>query len=282
MTEPTERPAAIHSTTNFHLYGAVKASAKFIPRETDAPAPDYGGSYGYVSLSGEAGGSADLTIFVISRAQAESIAAAFWAISTQFPPSPCPAADVAHDCATPAAGELDTTDYPVPMAVIQRDPADAESWVYRCGAEHASSFDLPPSRGWQSCDYASEDDALSAAAEHARAMHDGGLPNELAERVAAAERRAAERAGSLIGRNVRRTDDDGAVPMVGTIHAITADPEVVMVAWPRADSAEPAVTIPEPMDELTAAGGHWLIPKAAAPDADHSSDGGFRYPVRHR
>lgn len=191
-------------------------------------------------------------------------------------PGDCPIhpepADVAHECGTPASGEMDTSDYPVPMTVSQRDPADPESWVFRCNGGHPSERTgwVAMSYGWQSPDYASEDDALTAAADHARAMHDGGLPNELAERVAAAERRAAERADSLIGRNVRRNNDDSDVPMVGTIHAITADPEFVMVAWWDGPGT-PIVTIREAMDELTAAGGHWAVSKAAA-DAARLTD----------
>jgi hypothetical protein len=117
------------------------------------------------------------------------------------------AAEQVHECGTPAPGAVDTSDYPARMVVLQRDPADPESWIFRCGERHASNG--AAGIGWQSPDYASEDDALIAAGDHARAMHDMGLPNALAERVAAAEQ------------------------------------------------------------------------AAAAPDADHSSDGGFRYPVNH-
>lgn len=217
MTDQTER-GEIHSTTNFHLYGPVTASPNY--RASDrADVPSYGGNYGYVNLA--AGDSlTTITVFICDRRQAETIAAAFWALSTQFPPTPGaePAADVAHECGTPASQAMDTSDYPVPMTVSQRDPADPESWVFRCGGDHAQQASpvIGGPCGWQSPDYASEDDALIAAADHARAMHDGGLPNELAERAAAAETAAAER----------------------------------------------------------------MAP--SGPDAEHSSDGGFRYPVRHK
>ncbi len=98
--------------------------------------------------------------------------------------------DQAHECGTPAPGTLDTSDYPARLIVLQRDPADPESWIFRCGERHASNG--AAGIGWQSPDYASEDDALIAAGDHARAMHDMGLPNALAERVAAAEQAAAE------------------------------------------------------------------------------------------
>jgi hypothetical protein len=74
------------------------------------------------------------------------------------------------------------------MAVLQRDLNDPESWIFRCGEGHGLTSGMLLAAGWQSPDYASEDDALIAAGEHARAMHDMGLPAELAERVAAAER----------------------------------------------------------------------------------------------
>jgi hypothetical protein len=93
----------------------------------------------------------------------------------------------AHECGTPPAGALDTSDYPARMFVFQRDPADSESWMFRCSEGHALT-DLARAGGWQSPDYATEGDALIAAGDHARAMHDMGLPAELAERVAAAER----------------------------------------------------------------------------------------------
>jgi len=100
-------------------------------------------------------------------------------------------ADQAHECGTPAPGTLDTSDYPARLAVSQRDPADPESWIFRCGEGHALTSGLALAGGWQSPDYASEDDALTGAADHARAMHDMGLPAALAERVTAAEQATA-------------------------------------------------------------------------------------------
>jgi hypothetical protein len=169
-----------------------------------------------------------------------------------------PPADVAHECGTPAEGALDMSGYPASMTVMQRDLADPESWIYRCAEGHPS--DSAPVLhgivfGWQSMDYASEHDALTAAAEHARAMHDGGLPNDLAERLALAEAAAVAANDSIIGRRVNRTDDDSDVPAVGTITGITADPEFVMVTWLPVDANLPAIKRREAMDELTAARG---------------------------
>jgi hypothetical protein len=136
-------------------------------------------------------------------------AAAFEAHLAEYDQAPEPAADVAHECGTPAPGTVDTSEYPARMAVIQRDLNDPESWVFRCGEGHGLTDGIVAKAGWQSPDYASEDDAVIGAGDHARAMHDMGLPSALAERVAAAER------------------------------------------------------------------------AAVTPDADHSSDGSFRYPVNH-
>jgi hypothetical protein len=107
-------------------------------------------------------------------------------------------AEIVHECGTPAEPGRDTSAYPVPMTVSQRDPADPESWVFRCTEGHPSDYaaittgEIGMIYGWQSADYASEDDALISAADHARAMHDGGLPSDLAERAAAASERAEE------------------------------------------------------------------------------------------
>jgi len=102
-------------------------------------------------------------------------------------------ADALTDAAERFTRDL-TADYPARVFVMQRDPADPESWVYRCGEDHVSSGAavLPCSAGWQSPDYPSEGDALISAKDHARAMHDMGLPSALAERADAAERAAAE------------------------------------------------------------------------------------------
>ena len=287
-----------HSTMNVFVYGEQAIDANFHIGTTHP-----NGGYGVLGIPGDV---CDLTLFLHSREQAAAIAAAATEIAAQFPApepaAPCgddrphtehgisagggyaghcpgiPEPEQAHECGTPAAGTLDTADYPARMFVFQRDPDDPESWMFRCSEGHQFT-DLARAGGWQSPDYASEDDALVAAADHARAMHDMGLPAALAERVTTAERRNAERHDSLIGRNVRRADDDSAVPTVGTITAITADPEFVVVTWlgppPRFVPSAPSR---EAMDELTAAGGYWAV----KPDAEHSSDGGFRYPVRHR
>lgn len=100
----------------------------------------------------------------------------------------------AHECGTPAAGSLDTSDYPARMVVLQRDLNDPESWIFRCGEGHGLTSGMVLAGGWQSFDYASEDDALIGAADHARAMHDMGLPAALAERAAAAERAGVQAA----------------------------------------------------------------------------------------
>lgn len=250
----TDARADIHVSSNYHLYGAVNADSKTHVRETSGGSPV---DYGWVTITApEAGVS--LTFFAQSAESAQAIGNAFLDLAAKLV-----MADQPHECGTPAAGELDTSDYPVPMTVSQRDPDDPESWIYRCASGHPSDYadlttgDMGAVYGWQSADYASEDDALTGAAEHARAMHDGGLPNELAERVAAAKARAAAAHGDLIGRNVRRADDDAPVPSIGTITGIAADCEFVMVTWLPTDADLPAAVRKEAMDELAPTDGYW-------------------------
>jgi hypothetical protein len=97
--------------------------------------------------------------------------------------------EAAHECGTPPAGAPDLNTYPARMTVAQRDPADPESWVYRCAEQHPSG-----APGWQSPDYADMGGALSGAADHARAMHDMALPADMAAALARAERDTIEMA----------------------------------------------------------------------------------------
>lgn len=55
----------------------------------------------------------------------------------------------------------------------------------------------------------------------------------------------------LTGTQVRRNDDDSAVPAVGVIIAPSpADPDYAWVAWLPTDADLPAVVIREALDEL--------------------------------
>jgi hypothetical protein len=123
------------------------------------------------------------------RAAGCSYHARYPTAGTGHPSCTCTDPESAHECGTPPAGAPDLNTYPARMTIAQRDPADPESWVYRCAERHAS--DAP---GWQSPDYADMGGALSGAAEHARAMHDMGLPADMAAALARAERDAIEMA----------------------------------------------------------------------------------------
>jgi len=262
MTDQPDPTGYLSSTTNVHLYGAITAEPKYHASESADPGQNWQ-NYGYVTFC-RSQGTCDLTIFVQDAKQALAISQAFAYLAAQFP---VPAPDAAHECGTPAAGALDTGDYSVNLFVTQRDPADPESWVFRCAEGHPSAFPgMTDSHGWQSADYASEQDALIAAKDHARAMHDGGLPAALAERADAAERAAAEElapsgpvsmaaaprpAGGLIGTRVIRCDDDAPLPVYGVITAGTDSPEYVMVAWLPHNADAPGVALREALDELT-------------------------------
>lgn len=182
MTATPEPAAQLTTATSIHLYGPVTADAQFVPGETR--------NYGYVQLARHQGTS-DLTVFVQSAEQAQAIGNAFLHLVTQFILA---TPEQAHECGSAQDGPDGTNTYPVQITVSQRDLTDPESWVYRCAEQHASSVPgMTPSRGWQSADYPTEDDALISAKDHARAMHDMALPNGLREAADAAERAAAER-----------------------------------------------------------------------------------------
>lgn len=161
-----------HANLNVFVYGDQDIDRSFNPRDTDPR-----GGYGVLSIPGEV---CDLTLFIHTPEQARAIAAAAAEIAAQFPgaePEP------AHECGTPAEGAPDLNTYPARMSVIQRDLADPESWIFSCAEQHASG-----APGWQSPDYASQDDALIAAGDHARGVHDMALPADMAELAAAAQR----------------------------------------------------------------------------------------------
>jgi hypothetical protein len=167
-----------HANLNVFVYGEQDIDRSFHPSDNDPR-----GGYGVLGIPGQV---CDLTLFIHTPEQARAIAAAAAEIAAQFPgaePEP------AHECGTPAEGIPDLNTYPARTFVLQRDPADPESWVFRCGEGHG--LNEMTSIGWQSPDYATEGGALIAAADHARGVHDMALPAELAARAAAAEQAAA-------------------------------------------------------------------------------------------
>lgn len=165
------------------LYGKQAPRVDYYPDGVKSqPEP-----YGSVKITS---GGTGVTFYVHSAGAAAAISAAFAELAGQFPPEPEPEPEPAAERAAAA----DAATYPVRMIVHQRDAADPESWVYLCNEPHAADC-ITATPGmptpWLSLDYASEGGALIGAADHARAVHNMALPNDLAERAAAAERDAA-------------------------------------------------------------------------------------------